>query len=85
MTKDEVKKLVRETVEEVLNEQNPIYKDVKDVPEHWRGTAQALLDAGAINGGTDAAVNATDVNIQKEPLKAVVVAVAYHNAREKQA
>lgn len=34
MTKDEVKKLVRETVEEVLNEQNPIYKDVKDVPEH---------------------------------------------------
>ena len=83
MTKDELKTMIRETVEEVLNEENPVYKDVTDVPEYWRPTAEAMLAAGAINGGTPAEVNATDVNIRKETLKAAVVAVAYHDAREK--
>lgn len=83
MTKDELKAIIRETVEEVLDEQNPTYKDVTDVPEYWRPTAEAMLAAGAINGGTPAEVNATDVNIRKETLKAAVVAVMYHEAREK--
>ena len=32
-------------VAEVYNEVNPIYADLKDVPEYWRGVAAALLDA----------------------------------------
>ena len=76
-------KTVREVVEEVLDEKNPVYKDVSDVPEYWRPTAEAMLAAGAINGGTPAEECATDVNIRKETLKAAVVAVMYHNAREK--
>ena len=82
MSKEELKQLIRETVKEVLDEENPVYKDLKDVPEYWRQTAAALLDAGAVNGGTSAEVCATDLNIRKETLKAAVVAVMYHDARE---
>lgn len=82
MSREELKALIRETVREVLNEENPVYKDLKDVPEYWKPTAAALLDAGAVNGGTSAEVCATDLNLRKETLKAVVVAAAYHDARE---
>ena len=82
MSKEELKKLIRETVKEVLDEENPVYKDLKDVPEYWRPTAAALLDAGAVNGGTPAEVCATDLNLRKETFKAAVVAVMYHDARE---
>ena len=78
MSKEELKALIRE----VLNEENPVYQDLKDVPEHWRPTAAALLEAGAVNGGTPAEVCATDLNLRKETLKAVVVAAMYHDARE---
>ena len=77
MSKEELKALIRE----VLNEENPVYQDLKDVPEHWRPTAAALLEAGAVNGGTPAEVCATDLNLRKETLKAVVVAAAYHDAQ----
>lgn len=80
---DELRALIREVVEEVLDERDPVYKDVRDVPEYWRPTAEAMLAAGAINGGTPAEVCATDVNIRRETLKAAVVAVMYHDAREK--
>lgn len=78
VTRDELKEIVRE----VINEDNPVYKDVADVPDYWRPAAQAMLDAGAINGGTPAEVCDTDVNIRRETLKAAVVAVAYHDSRE---
>lgn len=82
MSKDELKVLIREIVKEVLEEENPVYKDLKDVPSYWQGAAAALLDTGAVNGGTDAAVCATDLNLRKETLKAAIVAVLYHEARE---
>ena len=75
--------LIRETVKEVLDEENPVYKDLKDVPECWQPTAAALLEAGAVNGGTPAEVCATDLNLRKETLRAVVVAAAYHDTRER--
>jgi hypothetical protein len=84
MSKDELKKLIRETVKEVLDEENPVYKDLKDVPASWQKTTQALLDAGAVNGGTPAEVCATDLNLRKETLKAAVVAVLYHEAKSKE-
>ena len=80
MSKDEIKALIRE----VLDEMNPIYKDVKDVPSYWREQAQAMLDAGAINGGTPAEENPTDMNIRKETLKAAIIATAYHDAKSQQ-
>ena len=82
MSKEELKALIRETVKEVLDAENPVYKDLKDVPEYWKPTAAALLEAGAVNGGTQAAVCATDLNLRKETLKAVVVAAMYHDAQE---
>lgn len=33
MSKEELTALIRETVKEVLDEENPVYKDLKDVPE----------------------------------------------------
>lgn len=82
MSKEELKALIRETVKEVLDEENPVYKDLKDVPEYWKPTAAALLEAGAVNGGTPAEVCETDLNLRKETLKAVVVAAMYHDAQE---
>lgn len=83
MSRDELKALIREVVKEVLDEENPVYKDLKDVPSYWQGAAAALLDAGAVNGGTAAEVCDTDLNLRKETLKAAIVAVLYHEAKEK--
>ena len=82
MSKEELRELIRETVKEVLDEENPVYKDLSDVPTYWRDTAAALLETGAVNGGTPEDVCATDLNLRKETLRAVVVAVAYHKAAE---
>lgn len=82
--KAELKATVREVVREVIDEENPIYKDLENVPDYWRGAAAMLLDAGAINGGTPAEVSATDLNIRRETLKAAIVAALYHEARERE-
>lgn len=83
VVKEELGAVVREAVKGELDEQNPVYGDLADVPSYWRDTAAMLLDAGAINGGTPKEVNATDLNIRKETLKAVIVAAIYHEARER--
>lgn len=79
ITKDELKALIRETVVEVYNEMNPLYEDIKDVPGYWKGTAQKLLDAEAVNGGTSKEVCATDLNLRRETLKAAIIASLYHD------
>ena len=76
MTKAELKQLIRE----VIAEDNPTYADLKDVPAYWQEQAKALLDAGAVNGGTPADVNPTDLNLRHETLKAVIIASLYHDA-----
>ena len=38
-------------------------------------------NTGAVNGGAPEEVCATDLNLRRETLKAVVVAAMYHNAR----
>lgn len=78
MTKEEIKAAVKEAYDEL----NPIYKDLTDVPECWRPIAASMLELGAINGGTSAEVNATDLNIRKETLKAAIVAVMYHDTKK---
>lgn len=81
MSKEELREMIREVVREVIDEENPVYKDLKDVPSYWQGAAAALLDSGAVNGGTAAEVCDTDLNLRKETLKAAIVAVMYHEAR----
>lgn len=82
---DGLRALVREVVLEVLEEINPTYKDLAEVPPYWQGVAAALLEAEAVNGGTPAEVNATDLHLRHETLKAAVVSVLYHEARERKA
>ena len=50
------------------------------MPAYWQDQAKALLDAGAVNGGTPADVNPTDLNLRHETLKAVIIASLYHDA-----
>ena len=83
MNEKELKALIRQTVREVLDELNPVYKDLKDIPNCWKEQATALLEAGVVNGGTPAEVCATALNLRKETLRAVVVAAAYHDTRER--
>lgn len=80
---EELRPLIREVVTEVYDEVNPVYGDLKDVPNYWQGVAAALLDAGAVNGGTPAEINKTDLNLRKETLKAAVVAMLYHESKER--
>lgn len=82
ITPEELKSLIRETVIEVYNELNPLYPDLKDVPPYWRNAAQKLLDAEAMNGGTNKEVCATDLNLRRETLKAAVIAALYHENSE---
>lgn len=39
-----------------------------------------MLDAGAVNGGTPADVNPTDLNLRHETLKAAIIAMLYSDA-----
>lgn len=79
----ELKPLIKEVVAEVHNELNPVYRDIKDVPEYWRPIAQKLLDEEAIDGGTERDVCDTDVNLRAETLKAAVIALRFHEAQER--
>lgn len=82
ITKEELKAMIRETVVEVYNEMNPLYEDIKDVPDYWKATAQKLLDAEAVNGGTSKEVCATDLNLRRETLKAAIISSLYHDFTE---
>lgn len=81
ITEAQLKKLIKETVEEVLNEQNPVIKDYKDCPAYFQPEARKLLDSEAINGGTSKAANANDMNVRLETLKAAVIAVRACDSR----
>ena len=80
MSKEELKALIRETVKEIIDEENPIIKDLADVPSYWKEIAAKLLETGAVNGGTQKEENATDLNLRRETLKAIAVATLYHDA-----
>lgn len=80
----ELRPVIKEVVAEVYNELNPVYADIKDVPEYWRPIAQKLLDEEAINGGTERDVCDTDVNLRTETLKAAVIALRYHDSTKKE-
>jgi hypothetical protein len=82
MTKDELKALIKEVVTEVLNEDNPTYKDLSDVPSWWKEDARKLLSSGVVDGGTPATENATDLNIKAETLKAAIIACRYADTKK---
>lgn len=71
---------VREAITIYTDEINPLYKDLKDVPSYWQDDVKALLDAGAINGGTTD--NPTDLNLRKDTLAAAIIAARYHRIGE---
>jgi hypothetical protein len=55
------------------NTKNPMIATIDDVPGYIRPEIQALLDAGAINGGTPAAVNAKDINKRLDTLETAAI------------
>lgn len=77
MSKEELVALIRQ----IIREENPVYEDLENVPVWWKDQTKALLDAGAVNGGTDADTCATDLNLNRETLKAAIIAARYCDAK----
>lgn len=65
-------KVTQKEFEAMYNVVNPLYKTIDDVPDYWKPETRALLDCGAINGGTDD--NPDDINMRHEVLQAVIAA-----------
>ena len=76
-TEEELVALIRQ----IIREENPVYVDLENVPASWKDQTKALLDAGAVNGGTDADTCATDLNLNKDTLKAAIIAARYCDAK----
>ncbi len=77
-TKEEGESMTQAEFEAMYNKVNPLYKSIDDVPEYWQQEVRAMLDCGAIDGGT--AEDPNDVNMRQEALKAAIV--AYRAARK---
>ena len=73
MTQAELKAFI----EQVINEQNPVYAQLSDVPAYWQAPAKALLETGAVNGGVSGDREGETLNLRRETLKAAVIAVRY--------
>jgi hypothetical protein len=61
---------------------NPTYSDIEDVPEYWQAETRALMAVGAIDGGTPAETNPSDVNMSRDALKAAVICKRYIDGKE---
>lgn len=70
-----------EIVNEQLQKENPLYADIKDVPTYWQPIIQRFLDMDVLNGGTPRDVNATDVNLHQDTVKAIVLLERYIEKR----
>jgi hypothetical protein len=79
MTDDRVNELIAEALKKAL----PTYASISDVPTTLQAETRVLLDANAINGGTDAKVNPDDVNLTQDALKAAIIAKRYVDSKVK--
>lgn len=70
MTKEEFKKM--------LDQVDPVYKNITDVPEYWRPDVRELMDAGAIKGDSSG-----NVSKRRSVLEACIVAKRYVEAKTK--
>lgn len=75
---EEGESMTQAAFEAMYNKVNPLYKSIDDVPAYWQQEVRAMLDCGAIDGGT--ADDPNDVNMRQEALKAAIV--AYRAARK---
>jgi hypothetical protein len=68
--------MTSEKFAEMYNEINPMISDIDDpkLPTSLKTEVQTLLNMGAINGGTPAGVNAKDINLRLDTIKAAVIA-----------
>ena len=77
-TEEEGESMTQAEFEAMYDKVNPLYKSIDDVPDYWQQEVRAMLDCGAIDGGT--ADDPNDVNMRQEALKAAIV--AYRAARK---
>jgi len=79
MTPDDVNKLIAAALAKAL----PTYATIDDVPVSLQAETKVLMSVGAINGGTDAAVNPNDVNLTQDALKAAIIGKRYVDSKVK--
>ena len=75
LTENELNAFVQKVINSQDDKNNPIYKDLKDVPSYWKEETRELLVNGIIDGGTPYNVNPTDLNIRHETLKSAIIAL----------
>lgn len=75
--KAQIKEIVQEEVAVLLQRRNPLYADISEVPIYWQPMVQELLERDILNGGTPREVDATDVNLTQDTIKACVLMKQY--------
>lgn len=80
MTKEleeQIRNIVQEEIAAALQKRNPLYAGISDVPIWWQPMVQELLDKDILNGGTPRDINATDVNLTEDTVKACILMKLY--------
>lgn len=75
--KEQIRVICQEEVAAALQKRNPMYADYVDVPLYWQPMLKELLDRDILNGGTPREVDATDVNLTQDTIKACVLMKQY--------
>lgn len=75
--KEQIRAICQEEIAAALQKRNPMYMDYADVPIYWQPMIKELLDRDILNGGTPREINATDVNLTQDTIKACILMKLY--------
>jgi len=77
MTQDKFDAMFEKAMDKWMRKNNPNYASLSDVPPYWQKDVAELLKDEIINGGTPKSVNPSDVNLNEQTLKGVIIAKRY--------
>lgn len=75
--KEQIRAICQEEIAAALQHRNPMFADYADIPIYWQPMVKELLDRDILNGGTPREVDATDVNLTQDTIKACVLMKLY--------
>lgn len=75
--KEQIRAICQEEIAAALQKRNPMFADYADIPIYWQPMVKELLDRDILNGGTPREVDATDVNLTQDTIKACILMKLY--------